>query len=634
MTLAAQRATGAATTTTFDHIERQATKAQRSSSWRGNASSRAEILSALDETRLVRNLGSLLGDFLPNVSGSTRSENAATVSALRTRKAGKTAIGNRNAASYGEYRLRAHGKAAVMRARMNVALASLFGMFLALGGSAHAAPSAVNKPVPAPALAATFGYPAFALAPACAPGRAVVQFFVVVSNTGLGGAPANPDPAALRVVDDALPKWSVAAALPALGPGSRATLMLALLPNTDVSAMAGAHRFRVLLGEKKSAPLTVSLPAACIAALTHTASSVLTMHGGTLTTTQTPTPNPKLGGLHLSVLPTTVSPVINLHPITNPDQNAALAECRSHGDTLGIGCAAAMSNSWYVLVWDWPNNNCPVGYNCTSDIDGYRVYFPGTKAPPVQIGPGAGYTIQAFDPKAMPGNCVAVTAYKGKFESGQSYSKCLGTGDTTKPIVFTHHVDVTLQPTHMRSSDEQFEAGTGVLNSVFNSHTVGGLQTVLNGVLITGYSYSTNKSVLGDSKANDVRRGAVAFDLSAIKGHPIDFATLHIHVLQTMMGNQYQMNYDWSCTTTLSIGMNQWWYDVNWLASNPKQTLSVSQAGPEINIDLAKWMSYAAYGAYDNGFILIGGSEDLGAFTEASCQTQYDHVTLEVGYRT
>src|ERR1700680_1595703 len=141
----------------------------------------------------------------------------------------------------------------------------------------------------------------------------------------------------------------------------------------------------------------------------------------------------------------------------------------------------------------------------------------------------------------------------------------------------------------MRSSDRQAERGTGILNSVFNTHVVGGTQTVLNGVLITGYSYSTNTNTFGDSKANDIRRGAVAFDLSVPSAHSIDFATLHIHVLQRMMGNQYQMNYDWSCATTLAIARRQFWYDVDWLDSFDLKALQ--QTGPDIHIDLPPWVS-------------------------------------------
>jgi hypothetical protein len=347
--------------------------------------------------------------------------------------------------------------------------------------------------------------------------------------------------------------------------------------------------------------------------------------------TPSPTPHPRFGGTVLVSL-AAVASVSHLHPLdpTNGQTNN-LAECRAHGDVTGLGCAAAFSNRWYVLVWDWSNANCPAGKMCTGDVDGYRVYFPGTHAPPLQISQGAGYTIQAFDPTAMPGSCVKISAYKGNLESAQGSLECLSPGDATTPVKFKQHLDVTLQPVHMRSSDEQKVAGTGVLNSVFNSHLVSGTQTVLNGILITGYSFSTNTSVLGDSKANDVRRGAVAFDLSAVKGHAVDFALLHLHVLRTMMGDKYQMNYDWSCATTIATGARQWWYDVDWLSSN--WGIPVTQKGPNIDVDVTNYLRNAKLNAYDGGFVLIGGSEKIDSFAQASCQTQYDQATLEVGYQ-
>jgi hypothetical protein len=346
----------------------------------------------------------------------------------------------------------------------------------------------------------------------------------------------------------------------------------------------------------------------------------------------TPTPHPRFGGTVLVSL-AAVAPVTNLHPLDPANgQNNNLAECRAHGDVTGLGCAAAFSNHWYVLVWDWSNANCPVGKMCAGDVDGYRVYYPGTQAHPLQISQGAGYTIQAFDPNAMPGSCVKISAYKGNLESAQGALECLSPGNATTPVQFKQHLDVTLQPAHMRTSDKQKTAGTGVLNSVFNSHLVNGTQTVLNGVLITGYSFSDNTSLLGDSKANDVRRGGVAFDLSAVRGHAVDFAILHLHVLQTMMGDMYQMNYDWSCATELVVATRQWWYDVNWL--DGWGGIPLTQKGPNIDVDVAGFLGRNKINADPYGFVLIGGSENIDSFAQASCQTQYDNVTLEVGYQS
>ena len=71
--------------------------------------------------------------------------------------------------------------------------------------------------------------------------------------------------------------------------------------------------------------------------------------------TPTPTPTPRFGVKNL---------VVKWAPPTHLRTTDSLDECRTYagGGFAGIACAAAMSNRWYILIWDWSGVNVD-GFN-------------------------------------------------------------------------------------------------------------------------------------------------------------------------------------------------------------------------------------------------------------------------------
>src|SRR5580692_235616 len=115
----------------------------------------------------------------------------------------------------------------------------------------------------------------------------------------------------------------------------------------------------------------------------------------------------------------------------------SLSTCRTYagGGLAGIGCAAAMGNHWYILVWDWRGVN----------IDGFQVYQ--TPSGPVARDPWAGKTpiqtipqnaqvrVALLDPSQVGTNgCFTVTAYFGTIESPRSAQICVNAASATNPI--------------------------------------------------------------------------------------------------------------------------------------------------------------------------------------------------------
>ncbi len=154
--------------------------------------------------------------------------------------------------------------------------------------------------------------------------------------------------------------------------------------------------------------------------------AIVVMSGQSLARTVVPNPSGPTQNLSLT-LPAPV----------NVRVTQSLASCRAYagGGLAGIGCAAAMGNRWYILIWDWHGVS----------IDGYRVYQrpPSTLArdpfagrTPIQtISQHAQVRVALLDPRQVGTNtCFTVTAYSGTIESPRSAQTCVSAASATNPI--------------------------------------------------------------------------------------------------------------------------------------------------------------------------------------------------------
>lgn len=144
--------------------------------------------------------------------------------------------------------------------------------------------------------------------------------------------------------------------------------------------------------------------------------------------------------------PTPVGPrsTLNVTPYlsapTNLRATQSLATCRSYGGggLAGLGCAAAMQNQWYILIWDWRGRA----------IDGFRVYrsdaagskrkltLQGLAKQLLQtISQRAQVRVALFDPKQVGTNaCFTVSAYSGAVESNRTAPLCVGAANATSAV--------------------------------------------------------------------------------------------------------------------------------------------------------------------------------------------------------
>ena len=146
----------------------------------------------------------------------------------------------------------------------------------------------------------------------------------------------------------------------------------------------------------------------------------------------------------IGAAPTSLEQHSNLRPYlsapTNVRATQSLATCRSYagGGLAGFGCAAAMQNQWYILIWDWRG----------SAIDGFRVYrsqaAASTRKLTLQgianqllqtISQHASVRVAIFDPKQVGTNaCFTVAAYSGVVESNRSAPFCVGAANAASAV--------------------------------------------------------------------------------------------------------------------------------------------------------------------------------------------------------
>ncbi len=254
----------------------------------------------------------------------------------------------------------------------------------------------------------------------------------------------------------------------------------------------------------------------------------------------------------------------------------------------------------------------------------------------------AGATDASCGPIVAAGKENAADGLKEPFlvlNSGQNYN-------VTAPVVSTKTFDTT----QLRMSYQAKYKGSGA-NSVIAAAS-GELTTLLPSLgcsdqclpswfsnnpktPIVGFTYDTHKSFLGDGFNNVLLRTAFRFDLSSLAGKNVGAATLKLHGKSSWTNFSSASNL---CGTQLGVGTVDWWDSpsVNLLTTgNFSQSLNAGASGASTDVDVTaivqKWV---ASPSANYGFILRNPDENLGAFTEKSCMTLYDGISLVVATQT
>ncbi len=429
------------------------------------------------------------------------------------------------------------------------------------------------------------------------------------SNTGLAGSA--PLPSGIMVTGG---RYSGRTELPAIPARSTADVVVRLdvIPNT--SATAGNVSLHATIGlaavgGNAVAPTiipSVQTAGDCVRSASPAPGRDV-IRGSAATTGAVLFPSPP------SALSNTLDPVI----------------CSRHAGLAGaLGCKAGLPLGMLALVWNYCSGCNADGFHLYR-VDGGRHELVPTP------NNGTGFTAALLDKPAggFNGRCYAVSAYAAGTESSPSNAYCAAGGSV--------QTTVTLRASNVRSWVQIHTGNTGALAGLAQASLLGviPLGSMTNsqglGVPVAGYVYRTNKSDFGDSFYDLSSRAGVYFDVASLRGRSIASAKLRLKVSRTMSGSKYTTADPNSCAANVGLGKDYWW-----TYSGPIQNADFAAGtspgiivGPDVAIDVTRIVSAWASGSRANyGFVLRNPSENLNAFTEDSCLTNFFDEALEVTY--
>jgi len=168
--------------------------------------------------------------------------------------------------------------------------------------------------------------------------------------------------------------------------------------------------------------------------------------------------------------------------------------------------------------------------------------------------------------------------------------------------------------------------------------------------LFAGYLHDTNGNLCagmnGYEARNEFYRAALRFDLSPLAGHSLHQAILHLRVFKTHHRGIHSNPDFWdsssSCAVTVAAGRSNWWQSLGdplVMVDTQDPTVTAATGSADLQIDVTPIALAWLQGAQANyGLVLRGENEDLQAYTETICQTQYvmqgeGSPTLAVAYK-
>lgn len=192
----------------------------------------------------------------------------------------------------------------------------------------------------------------------------------------------------------------------------------------------------------------------------------------------------------------------------------------------------------------------------------------------------------------------------------------------------------TFQSRHIKFKSDKITDGSVALDIPGNA-------------LYAGYLHDTNGTYPGTrwdyESRNEFYRGTLRFHSTKLLHHEIIKATLNLTIYKTHKRGVHSANDHYtqtvSCGTKVESGLANWWTSPPGQveAGAPVASISPSRTS-RLHIDVTEIVAQWSKPQSNFGLVLLGDNEDLNAYTETICQTQYVHAgqgapTLTVYYK-
>ena len=461
-----------------------------------------------------------------------------------------------------------------------------------------------------PNLVMTFGTPGSARASACVVGQPVVDVFVVLRNSGDVTAPSVQLTAA-DTTDTLVADVANAASIP---PGGQISVALHLRYRVGSSgAISGAHFVGVTAGLLHIGPLLVTLPTNFCPVATQKAVS----RNAAGITIASPPPSryesttatlPPGRTLPLGQRPNLLA-LVKLGIPANVHNVAGASDCATHVGLIGALVSPDMIRSGdLLLAWEWQPGSGP------QEIDGYRVYRVdggGRVLVATQANKKALTLADLPQIGGYAGHGYAVVAFDITHESDPSSPYCASGGSVAKTV--------RISANHVRGSVKTRNKSSVTFGGDFNS------TLAQSSPIQVGFDYATSVGTFVDGYHNEVRRAALAFDVSGYANRKFVSAKLHLALAESAgQGNNH------SCVTSVGTGTEFWWQNTAWLDGN--FSIAPTDTGPDIVADVTPLVAPWLRGEPNYGFLLRNDDENLGAFTDKRCRSAYTNPVLELTY--
>jgi hypothetical protein len=428
----------------------------------------------------------------------------------------------------------------------------------------------------------------------------LTQPLAFIGLTATNASPLASTPITLTG-SETIAKLGGSAAIPGLAPHASFAVSLPLrrLGATDPGTLAGLHHIIITTG---ATSLSVDLPFP--AGLCKSA-----------TPAPGPTPKPGINTTGSTSARSPVRPIVlTLAAPANVRSVSAGTDCGTHVGPIGaLVCPDMMKSGNMLLIWDWAP-----GAAGLDAITGYRVYRVGRgigyeRNPDTLIGTVNNKGQTLFDvPKpaggvAYDGMCFTVTAFAGAKESAHSSQYCAASTSAAKTATFTPIREASMTRSTMNGK-------------VYPADNV----TAKFGWREVGFHYWSQKNITGDQTLTDISRYAMLFDVSKLVGRKLVEAHLTVNVLQSSDSRP-------DCTNSVGWGTEEWWNGNRW-PEGTFGTPSLTLLGGQLRVDATNLVSLWIVGRPNLGIILRNDDENLGAFTNKSCQTFYAGPVLTITY--
>lgn len=222
----------------------------------------------------------------------------------------------------------------------------------------------------------------------------------------------------------------------------------------------------------------------------------------------------------------------------------------------------------------------------------------------------------------------------------QAQTRTIKSSKTSKTELRPQHITLrlaqhyTFQSRHIKFKSDKI-----------NDQSVG--LDIPGGALYAGYLHDTNGKYPGTpwdyESRNEFYRGALRFHSTKLLHRQIVKATLNLRIFKTHVRGVHSANDHYtqatSCGTKVESGGSEWWTSTPGQVDVANPSVRIDPSGTSrLHIDVTPIVAQWSKPQSNMGMVLVGDNEDLNAYTETICQTQYVHSgqgapTLTVYYK-